>query len=526
MGAATVTLNGGTLSPWGNNHLFSNPLVLNSGFIDNQGFFNTYSGPVQVNGPLQVNAINGGNISFNGNLSGAGSIRKIGSYSVFFGGDNGGFTGSYTNDESNAFFTSDNSGSAAAAWVVNTGIFAGFQPGARTIQLGSLAGAGGTVANNLANPDTGELTLVIGSNNLSTVFSGQILDTVNQAGTVAIIKAGTGSLTLAGPCAHSGVTLVQSGVLRIDGTVSASTVTVAGGALGGNGTILTPVTVQAAGTLEPGASVGVLTVSNTLSLGGTALLEIDKANGTNDLVRGLSTVTYGGTLRVTNLGGVLADGDTFKLFEASSYTGYFSTFDLPSLTVGLEWNPNRLLVDGSIKVGPPNNPPSALDRTLGALVNQSATMEKARLLLGATDPDNDVLFLLSVSATSTNGGTVAVVGTNVVYTPASNYVGTDAFTFTISDGRGGTAVGTVLVSVTNGQTQNIVGASYDSGAGAMIITFAGIPGYSYRVQYATTLTPPADWADLSTNLVPPAGIFSITNVVGESTNRFYRTVHP
>ena len=57
-------------------------------------------------------------------------------------------------------------------------------------------------------------------------------------------------------------------------------------------------------------------------------------------------------------------------------------------------------------------------------------------------------------------------------------------------------------------------------------TFAGIPGNTCRVQSATTLTPPADWTDFSTNTVPPLGLFQVTNFVGGSTTRFYRTVSP
>ncbi len=120
---------------------------------------------------------------------------------------------------------------------------------------------------------------------------------------------------------------------------------------------------------------------------------------------------------------------------------------------------------------------------------------------------------------------MVLTSTNVTYTPASNYVGADAFTFTISDGRGGTAVGTVLVNVTNGQSQNMVSWDHDAGAGTLTVTFAGIPGYTYRVQYATTLSP-ADWTDFSTNTAPAHGQFQIVDLVGGNTNRFYRTVYP
>src|SRR5262249_35801032 len=57
----------------------------------------------------------------------------------------------------------------------------------------------------------------------------------------------------------------------------------------------------------------------------------------------------------------------------------------------------------------------------------------------------DVITLSSVGAAA--HGTVVVNGNNAVYTPAANYNGSDTFTYTISDGHGGTATGTVNVTV-------------------------------------------------------------------------------
>jgi hypothetical protein len=45
------------------------------------------------------------------------------------------------------------------------------------------------------------------------------------------------------------------------------------------------------------------------------------------------------------------------------------------------------------------------------------------------------------------GGTVALVGGNVVFTPTPNYNGPASFTYTISDGKGGTSNATVSVPV-------------------------------------------------------------------------------
>ena len=130
----------------------------------------------------------------------------------------------------------------------------------------------------------------------------------------------------------------------------------AGGTLGGSGAIAGPVTVNSGGTLAPGAGgIGTLTVNNTLALAGTTAMAINASTATSDLVTGVTTLTYGGTLTVTNLAGTLAAGDSFTLFGASTYSGSFSTINLPVLGANLVWDTTALATSGTIKIfGPPS----------------------------------------------------------------------------------------------------------------------------------------------------------------------------
>jgi hypothetical protein len=162
------------------------------------------------------------------------------------------------------------------------------------------------------------------------------------SGTSALSKGGHGALILNGTNSFSDALNVDTGTLLVNGSLGAANVTVIGGTLGGNGVINGPVTVQPGGSLAPGNSIGVLTISNSLVLGGTAFIELNKSAATNDAVRGLSTITYGGTLTVTNLGGTLAAGDSFRLFSAANYSGSFASLNLPPPGVGLAWNTNGL----------------------------------------------------------------------------------------------------------------------------------------------------------------------------------------
>jgi hypothetical protein len=61
-------------------------------------------------------------------------------------------------------------------------------------------------------------------------------------------------------------------------------------------------------------------------------------------------VTYGGSLRVTNLSGAFAAGQGFKLFSASAYSGSFAGISPSAPGPGLLWNTNTLTIDGTLRV--------------------------------------------------------------------------------------------------------------------------------------------------------------------------------
>jgi T5SS/PEP-CTERM-associated repeat protein len=128
-----------------------------------------------------------------------------------------------------------------------------------------------------------------------------------------------------------------------------------GAFLRGSGTIDGLLTVSAGGEIDFSTFGGLLqslTLSNSPSLAGTIRMRLRVAGGlTNDLIS-VPTVAlaYGGTLEVTRLGGAApVNGNTFKLFNAASYGGAFTSISLPPLDPSLMWT-NRLLEDGSIAV--------------------------------------------------------------------------------------------------------------------------------------------------------------------------------
>ena len=88
-------------------------------------------------------------------------------------------------------------------------------------------------------------------------------------------------------------------------------------------------------------------------------------------------------------------------------------------------------------------PPVAVDDNLTTKQNTQATVF---VLDNDTDPDGDELIV--TSKTDPPHGTVACDQFGQCdYTPAAGYLGSDSFDYIISDGNGGTDVGTVHVSV-------------------------------------------------------------------------------
>ncbi len=98
-----------------------------------------------------------------------------------------------------------------------------------------------------------------------------------------------------------------------------------------SGSVVSPSYTPLSGATAP---VGLLTVSNQIVLSGTTIMELDPDNGTNDVLKsGISTITYGGTLNLTNISASpLAGGGSFKIFSASSYLGSFASI-VPAMPV-------------------------------------------------------------------------------------------------------------------------------------------------------------------------------------------------
>ena len=137
------------------------------------------------------------------------------------------------------------------------------------------------------------------------------------------------------------------------------------------------------------------------------------------------------------------------------------------------------------------------------------------LLAAASDADGDSLALDSVSS-STNGITLVNRGGYLIYQGAS--LMNDQFAYTVTDGVGGRASGTVGIianssSVFGSGTPRIVSAG-----NAVTLSFTGIPGLNYSVTRSPDLM---NWTVLGATNAPAGGQFDFSDPIAQP-EAFYR----
>jgi autotransporter-associated beta strand protein len=216
-----------------------------------------------------------------------------------------------------------------------------------------------------------------------------------------------GAALLAGDANGGGVTKLGSGKVYLDvaNTYTGTTV-VSNGLLAGIGSISGPVVVRSAGSIGAGDAdaTGSLTLSSTaLTIQGKAALRISKTGGisTSDLITGISTVTYGGLLVISNATSdatALANGDMFTLFSAAANSGNFAGIvGTPGPGLAYSFNPTTGVLSVVTSSGPPPAP------TFG------------KVLLSAGN--------IIITATNNNGpgGTYALLATNNIAAPLTNW---------------------------------------------------------------------------------------------------------
>ena len=226
-----------------------------------------------------------------------------------------------------------------------------------TVQLGTFTGSGTLGGQQAASAGTGPVTYVIGGNNTSATFSGTIVD-ANATNLTTLYKIGTGTLTLSGNSTFTGGTTVSAGTLLVNNVAGSATGTgdlefFSGATLTGKGIIGSSTTIDNGATLAPGNPNGTLTISNSLTLNDSSLLQFGL--GTNsDSVTVSGDLALTGQLTVTNSGGFGVGA--YPLFTCGGALS-FGNLTLASAPAGYHYSFNTN-TPGVVKlVAAPTTPP-------------------------------------------------------------------------------------------------------------------------------------------------------------------------
>jgi hypothetical protein len=256
-----------------------------------------------------------------------------------------------------------------------------------------------------------------------------------------------------------------------------------------------------------GATIIQPPVSTNVDAGSTAEFDV--------VASGTPIVSYQWQFNGTNLPDANSDSLIISNVGLANYGTYSVTV---SNAYGAQTSHDvELLVDGL--------PPVAGSFEITTIKNQSTNVSTDEILDYAYEPNGDALSVISVGSPSGEGGTVVLNGDTVTYTPATNYMGPDSFTYTVSDGAGDIATGNVLVSVwcsTNITTSFLPPALLPNGT--FQISFTGAPNCPYQMQRAAAITGP--WTNIGVVTVNPSGIGQFEDANPPAGNAFYRTAFP
>ena len=157
--------------------------------------------------------------------------------------------------------------------------------------------------------------------------------------------------------------------------------------------------------------------------------------------------------------------------------------------------------------------------------NSPANLDAAKLASQGPSESGSPLAVTAVSFSSTQGGSVAMAGGIITYTPPNNFVGSDTFTYTLYDsGLGANLTGTAMVSVdaSSGNGPSVVSITLN--AGLPTISFTGIPGFTYAIQASADMV---NWSEIGTVTAGSNGLFQFTDAnANRYSARYYRTSAP
>jgi rhamnogalacturonan endolyase len=339
-----VNVNAGTLQLGSLAAAGAGPIILNGGTLalNAAGDPAYYANPVSIATDSSLTSPGSGNKNhcFNGALFGPGNLTLTtssgGTFSVAATLE--GFSGTLTLGGAGTFRFYDSPGSSQATFDLGTNGATILTRAGGTVNLGALAGGPGSFLKGGASSAVAT-TYIVGSNGLSTLFAGTITNgTKGAAATTALVKVGSGTLSLTGTNTYSGGTLLCGGTVLVNnpggsGLGTGSIIVSNGATLGGSGYI-TGATSILDGILAPGGALpGTLTFSSGLSLANASTANF-ACGATSDLISVTGNLTLGGTLNLSAATGFAAGAYTLFTYSGNLTLGSVTLGAMPAGYVG------------------------------------------------------------------------------------------------------------------------------------------------------------------------------------------------
>ena len=371
IGSGTLVLNGGTIAATNASPTLANAVIVSNNFsVGGGGSGLTLGGGVDLAGGTRTISHNGNTFIVSGGISNGGLVldSSVTSRTMTLSGSNT-FTGGLTVNGGTVAMSNNgilNTNIAVNLSATSSGAVLNLTNLASSgLTIGSLAGgANGTV-------DLGSKTLTVGGNGPSTTFSGVI----SNSG--SLVKAGTGSLTLASANSYSGGTTLSAGTLAFSNA----------GALGTGTLALNGGTLAAVHT----SSAAARTLTNDVTMGGNVTLgglgQSMTLNGNIDLGGATRTFTLN---NAATLGGNISNGGLAKSGAGSLTLSGNSTYS-GATTV----NAGNLVFNGT-------NSSSTVTVLSGASLSGSG--QAGNLVLNGTLAPGNSVGTLTVGGTTFGGG--------------------------------------------------------------------------------------------------------------------------
>ncbi len=324
------------------------------------------------------------------------------------------------------------------------------------------------------------------------------------------------AVSLTGTRAYDGTTNADASILSIANVVGADTVNVASGT---------------AGLVDKNAGTQAVTSFDALILGNNSAgnYTLIGATGSVVITQAVTSVTVSSSENpsgfkdsVSFMASLPADATGDVIFETNgavlstnSLSAGFATSDATMLlprganiiTAEYAGDTNYLGSTNDLSGGQvvTNHPPVAATMTVHRTAGLTLKVAFADLATNWSDVDSDSVSLASLNLVTTNGVNLSTNSAWILYTNSPNV--NDQFSYSVSDGQGGTASGLVNILILTNVTGQATGSIAISN-GTVNLSFAGIPGATYNVQRSTNLN---DWLTIWTTNAPDNGLFNFVD---------------